>query len=286
MGEPLGGLEVPCLLWTTIYWFLWDVVPPLLTGRRLLWPPATLWLSGFEHLWFLQFLMLGAVVTYPLIRLAVRYRGSRWVPVVACPSAAFAYGMWMRPHLQLHAASGWIEHTDLSLRVGIRQSIAFGTYIPVGVALALSADAIGGLYRRRAFRILTLAGLAAALVGHLWMVAPAVSRLLYSAAVFVVLLRPWRPGSLAWLEPMARYPYLIYILHPLVMQIAGVLLGWARPAPSGAALVAGSLGVFAASGLVAVSLRTIMPRDWILPLIPVRMSRSRGVAPRHVSPQS
>ena len=273
-------LEVPCLLWTAIYWILRDDVPQLLAGRFPPPPPATLWLSGFDHLWFLQFLMLGAVLAYPFIRLVVRCQKLRWVMVAACVSTALAYGTWIRPYLQLQTATGWVLRADTSLQIAIRQSLSFATYIPVGVAFALSADAIRGLYQRWMFHALTIAALAAALTLQLSMALPAVSRLLYSTAVFVVLLRPWRPGLLAWLEPMARYSYLIYILHPLVTRGAAMLVTRAQLRPSGAALAAASLAVFAASGLIAASLRAIMPRDGVLPVVPVRMSGGRGAVPR------
>jgi hypothetical protein len=272
-------LEVPCLLWTAFYWVTWDAAGPILAGRRPPWPPATLWLSGFVHLWFLQFLVVGAVVTYPFIRLIVRHQWLRWWIFSACLATAFAYGTWTRPSLQAWAASGWVGDADLSLRVAIEKTIAYATYIPVGVAIALSADAIGGLYRRRWFGILTVAVLAAAMTVHLTSAAPRISRLLYSSAVFVVLLRPWKPGALAWLGPAARYSYPIYILHSVVALGVGALVQRTNLAPSLAGLVVLSVAVFAVAGVVAASLRALLPEDWFLPLIPVRMSRRRGAAP-------
>ena len=198
-------LAVPCLVWTALYWVMWEVVGPLRLGASPSWPPLTIWLTGFIHLWFLQFLFLGSVAAFPVIRFIVGRPRLNWAFAAAFAAAVAAYGLWGRQHLTEHALSVWINLADDSLRVAATKVIAWGKYIPVGIVMAFVADSIDAFYRRPVFRAATLVAAAAAMILHVSSAAPEVSRSLYSLAVFVVLLRPWPQGFLDWLRPAARY---------------------------------------------------------------------------------
>ncbi|MFO7693428.1 MAG: acyltransferase [Vicinamibacterales bacterium] len=268
-------LAVPCLIWTALYWVMWEVAGPLGRGGTPSWPPLTLWLTGFVHLWFLQFLFLGTVAAYPFIRFIVRRPRLNWVFAAGFAAATAAYGLWGREYLTEHALSVWMNQADDSLRIAATKAVAWGKYIPVGIAMAFLADTIDALYRRPAFRAATLAAAAAALLLHVGSAAPEVSRSLYSLAVFVVLLRPWPPGSLDWLRPAARYSYPIYIVHPAVAQVVVGALALGHVPASLPLLLPGSVAVFALSGVAAAMLRRVVPADWFLPLVPVGEARSR-----------
>ena len=267
-------LAVPCLIWTGVYWVLWEVAGPLWRGSSASWPPPTIWLSGYLHLWFLQFLFVGALAAYPAVRFIVRHPRLTPLYVGAFMAAAVAYGLWGRQYLSERALSVWMNQTDESLRVAAIKTGAWMRYIPVGVMIAFCADSIGTLYKSAAFRAATLAVAAAALLLHVSSAAPAVSRSMYSVAVFLVLLRPWPPGACRWLLPAARYSYPIYILHPAVAQVfAGALaLGLGQVPSSLLGLIAGSVVVFSLSGITAALLRRLLPADWFLPLVPVGRS--------------
>jgi hypothetical protein len=263
-------LEMPCVVWSSLYWLMWGVLGPLAAGGRASWPPASLWLSGFAHLWFLQFLFVGSVVAYPLIRAIARQPGHRWLIAASCLAATFAYGMWGRPYLQVHIMGGWLDQADQSLRGGIRQTIAYTQYIPAALAVALAADTITGLYERFRFRALSLGAVATTLAVHVSSAGPGFSRILYSLAVFIALVQPWPRSAVGWLLPVSRYAYPIYILHPAVAQVVLVpFLVWPHLTVSLASVVAGSVLVFAASGLLGAVLRIVCPWDWFLPLVPV-----------------
>jgi peptidoglycan/LPS O-acetylase OafA/YrhL len=263
-------LEMPCVVWSALYWLMWGVLGPLAAGGRASWPPASLWLSGFVHLWFLQFLFVGSVVAYPLIRAIARRPGHRWLIAASCLAAAFAYGMWGRPYLLVPIEHGWINQADPSLRVATRQATVYTQYIPAAMAIALAADTITGLYERFRFRALSLGAVAATMAVHMSSSGPGFSRVLYSLAVFIALLQPWPRSAVAGLLPASRYAYPIYILHPAVAQVVLVpFLVWPRLTVSLASLVAGSVLVFVASGLLAAALRKVCPWDWFLPLVPV-----------------
>ena len=267
-------LAVPCLVWTALYWVMWEVAGPLGRGGSPSWPPLTIWLTGFVHLWFLQFLFLGTVAAYPVIRFIVRRPGLNWAFAAGFAAAVAAYGLWGRQHLTEHALSVWMSMADDSLRVAATKAIAWGRYIPVGIAMAFLADSIDALYRRPVFRAATLVAAAAAMLLHVGSAAPEVSRSLYSLAVFVVLLRPWAPGSLDWLRPAARYSYPVYIIHPAVAQAVLVAFALGQVPSSLPMLLPGSVAVFALSGVAAALLRRAVPADWFLPLVPVGKARA------------
>ena len=115
---------------------------------------------------------------------------------------------------------------------------------------------------------------AAATLLHVSAAAPGVSRSLYSLAIFVVLLRPWSPGSLDWLRPAARYSYPVYIIHPAVAQAVLAALALGHVPSSLPVLLTGSVAVFGLSGVAAVLLRRAVPADWFLPLVPVGKARA------------
>jgi len=266
-------LVVPCLIWSGLYWLMWEVVGPLWSVGHASWPPPTLVLSGFSHLWFLQFLFAGSVIAYPAIRAVARRPRLTWGAAAACVAAAVAYWAWGRPLLSAHVRCDWVDQANPSLRVALIQSVTYAQYTVLGVAVGLVADVINTAYRRRAFRAATLVLAAAAFVVHVSSAAPVVSRAVYTVAVFVVLLRPWPPGILDWLRPAARCSYPVYIIHPAMAQV--VLLAFAcwQVGPSLPGLLAGSIGVFALSGAAAALLRMLVPADWFLPLVAVGKRR-------------
>jgi surface polysaccharide O-acyltransferase-like enzyme len=271
-------LAVPCAIWSGLYWLLWEVAGPLWRGQPALWPPLSLLLSGYAHLWFLQFLFLGSVIAYPAVRAVAHARLDRssaagmWA--AACVAVALAYWAWGRPFLTAHMAFALGEQADLHLRVAATQSIAYAKYVPLGVAVALAAGTIERLYRRPAFRVGIVLVAAAACLVHIAALAPAVSRLCYSMAVFIALLRPWPAGVLDWLRPVARLSYPIYVIHPVVAKVVITTFNRWLASPSIPGLVAGSLAVFALSAGTAVLLRTLVPLEWFLPTVAVEKGRA------------
>jgi peptidoglycan/LPS O-acetylase OafA/YrhL len=273
-------LAVPCAIWSALYWLMWEVAGPVGRGAPGQWPPPSLALTGYGHLWFLQFLFVGSLVAYPAVR-AVMHRTRAAGPAAgvwaaACAAAAAGYWMWGQPFLTAHLVPAPGEQADLSLRVAVGQSIAYAKYPILGIGAALVADVIGNLYRRPAFRAATLVVAAAACAVHVAALAPTYSRVFYSMTVFVALLRPWPPGALDWLRPAARYSYPIYILHPAVAQAVVGAFASLLAAPSIPGLIAGSIAVFALSGAAAFVLRTLAPTEWFLPIVPVPVVRVRA----------
>ncbi len=269
-------LAVPCLIWTALYWVMCEVAEPLWSGASPSWPPLTVWLTGFVHLWFLQFLFLGCgggVSRHPLHRpasaaeLGVRGRlrgGGRGLRTLGAPA----------PHRA--RAGGVVQPTPTtSLRLAAAKGVVWAKFIPVGVAMAFLADSIDALYRRPVFRAATLVAAAAAMFLHVSSAAPEVSRSLYSLAVFVVLLRPWPPGALDWLRPAAKYSYPVYIIHPAVAQAVLARLRAGTGALVAADAAAGQRGRLRAERRRGRGPAKAVPADWFLPLVPVGKVRAR-----------
>jgi surface polysaccharide O-acyltransferase-like enzyme len=265
-------LAVPCAIWSAFYWLMWEVAGPVLRGASASWPPPSLALSAYGHLWFLQFLFFGSLIMYPAVRAVTRHTPSTGrdagVWAAAFAAAAAGYWMWGRTFLAAELASALGEQADLSLRVAVGQSIAYAEYTLLGVAAALGADVIAAFYRWRPFKAVTLVVAAAACALHVSAATPTVSRAIYSLAVFVALLRPWPPNALGWLRPVARYSYPIYIIHPAAAQVVVGAFAGLLAAPSILGLAAGSTIVFALSCAAAIALRMLLPADWFLPLVP------------------
>ena len=268
-------LAVPCFIWTALYWVMFEVAGPLGRGASPSWPPLTIWLTGFVHLWFLQFLFLGSVAAFPVIRFIVARPRLNRAFAAGFAAAAAAYGLWGRaaPH---RARAVGVDEPGRRQPARRRDEVrGLGRYIPVGIAMAFLADSIDAWYRRPVFRAATLVAAAAAMLLHVSSAAPEVSRSLYSLAVFVVLLRPWPPGSLDWLRPAARYSYPVYIIHPAVAQAVLFAFALGQVPSSLPMLLPGSVAVFALSGVAAALLRRAVPADWFLPLVPVGKVRAR-----------
>jgi peptidoglycan/LPS O-acetylase OafA/YrhL len=274
-------LSVPCAVWSVAYWFSWEIAEPLWRGRSASWPPPSIILSGYRHLWFLQFLFLGSVVAYPIVRTIGRrvrvWRGAAGAWAAACAAAAFTYWAWGRSFLTACAATALGEQTDVNLRVAIGQAIAYAKYPLLGVAAALVAPTIDGLYRHPTFRIVSTIVAAAACVVHVAALAPTVTRVFYSVTVFVALLRPWPTGLMDWMRPLARLSYPIYVLHPFLAMVVVALSGPWLATPSIAGLAAGSLATFGLSAAAASLLRMLPAAEWLLPVVAVKHGRTRAV---------
>lgn len=267
-------IEMPFLIWTVIYWVITGVVFPLRYGAPIAWPAPTLLLSGYMHLWFLQFIFLGSIILYPLLVFFASRERLRWRFAVSCLVAALAYAVWARPFL-VHSIQVGMAQADPSLQVFADHISNYGVYVPAALGLALCAARIEALYARPVYRMLSLLTVAGALWMHLALNDSfPFTKGLYSLAVFVALLQPLPAVVVNALRPIATYSYPIYIIHYLVSYIVAYKIFRRAPvAATPGKILLGSLFVFGLSLLASVALRKLFPHDWFLPLIPIKRRR-------------
>lgn len=269
-------IEAPFLIWTVIYWGLFGVIYPLRLGEAITWPAKTLLLSGFIHLWFLQFIFLGSIILYPLLLFFAGRERLRWQVALSCLMASLSYAVWVEPFIK-HLMKVRMAHTDPSLWVFVGSVNNYSAYVPVALGIALYAEQICTLYRRRTYRILSLLVVAITMWIHLVNDSLPFTKGLYSLAVFVALLRPLPAVAINALRPIAMYSYPIYILHYLVSRVVAYeIFQRARVEATPGNILLGSIVVFGLSLLASVLMRKFFPRDWFLPLIPISRRR-RGL---------
>lgn len=272
---------LPFLIWTAFYWGIFGAAYPLRHGGAVDWPGPSLLLSGYIHLWFLQFIFLGSIVLYPLLLFMAGRERLRWQFALFCFVASLSYAVWVRP-----SAAGLIEagmaHSDRSLQIFFRQVNNYMVYVPAAVGIALCAERVSALYERRAYRVLSLAVVAAAVWVHLANESLPFTKGFYSLAVFLAILQTPPAALVNALRPVAMYSYPIYILHFLVSHVFTYkVLNRAQAEATPVNVLLGSLVVFGVSLLASVLLRRLFPRDWFLPLIPIRRRQTVAAAGRH-----
>lgn len=262
-------IEMPLLIWTFIYWGVWGAFRPLIGGEPITRPSATLLLSGYMHLWFLQFIFLGSIILFPIVRFLTPIKHYRWQIATSCVLVALSHIIWFRPFFDHFVETGWIAQADLSLRVFATNVNRFFPYVPAAMVIALYADKINALYKHQAFRMLSLLIVALALSAHVGINSLRFTRGIYSLAVFVAVLQPWPASLVNLLRPIAVYSYPIYILHFLLSRILASIFRRAQIDFTTGRILIGSIIVFGLSLLLAVVIRKLFPWDWFLPLIPI-----------------
>ena len=274
-------LEIPLLIWTVIYWGIWNVGHPLVYGYAIPRPPATL-ISGYAHLWFLQFIFLGSIVLYPFVGLRALFKRHRWQMALCCLAIVIAHVLLLRPLVVQLQSTAWMSRADFSFTIFVANINLYLPYVPTAIVIAMWADKITALYKHRTIRLLSLLSVAVTLLIHFAFGGTELTRFFYSLAVFLAVLQPWPASVVNLLRPLAIYSYPVYILHYLVsrMLVAGFHRTQVEFTPG--TLLAGSVIVFGLSLLCAVAIRRVFPFDWLLPLtpIPYRPGSRIGVTPR------
>ena len=220
-------LWAPMLGWTLIYALIVSFLyPPIFDIPPAEMPPLAVYLTGYRHLWYLQFLFLGSLLIYPLLRSIARSdsrRSASCVLLFACSILLFAV---TRTPAALELLP---EETDVSVRIFAEQVMYCLPLVPLAVAMGLARGSIDRAFRGKRVRILALVAVAATAIIHLAFESLPFSREAFAIAVFVAALQPFRWAAVRHLEPFASASYGIYILHFLPVQviwILGVLKGF------------------------------------------------------------
>ena len=272
-------LWIPLAIWTFVYSLLAAYFFPAMLGAETsgAMPDPIVFLTGYRHLWFLQFVFLGSLIIYPLVSRLIEKREQFSTRLsVLCFGAAILYGISFWLFLKNHTDwDSFSPESDISLRIFVSQAGSYVLYIPVAVGLGLIADKINRLFERAVFRRLWLAFVLTTMILHvaannvLW------TREIYGVAVFIAALQPWGKISFDWWRLLAAYSYPIYILHFIGAQLLWIWVFNKNLELGGAAVLSIAAIVYFASFAAAVSIRKLFPADWLMPLVAVGAEQNR-----------
>ncbi len=268
-------LLVPSLVWSYLYWMGWWIVRPWLLDQPPVLPPLTLALTSYMHFWFLHLVFVITVAWAPVLGWVARGHLARWPVVVACAVLTVAYPVWLEPRLLLIAGpTDYVSgpggaYPAPTLRQCIELMAPFLAYVPAGIAIGLAHGTIRRWYSAPAFRAGTIIAAGVAGIIHVSAFNGMLSREAYAIAVFIGVLRPIQPRPLIWARALARWSFVVYILHYAGAILFTSALHWSGIPRTEITSLVGALIVVAASLTAGVILRRLFPVHWLLPLVDV-----------------
>ena len=275
----LKRLWIPLFIWTFVYSLSEAYLFPwLLSAETFGWLPPTVFFTGYRHLWFLQFIFVGSLIIYPLIkRMTDGESRARIKLPIFCFGLSILYGFLSHSFLQNY--TDWDNLSpefDMSLRIFVSQAGNYIFYIPVAVGLALGCGKINELFARARFRRLSLAVVLITMLLHVGTNGIPLTREIYGIAVFLAALQPWRKISFSGWQTLASYSYGIYILHFFPAQILWLVVAAKNLNLDGATVLGVSVVIYFVSFAAAVLIRKLFPAHWlIIPMVAVRPKQER-----------
>jgi len=275
----LKRLWIPLFIWTFVYSLSEAYLFPwLLSAETFGWLPPTVFFTGYRHLWFLQFIFVGSLIIYPLIkRMTDGESRARIKLPIFCFGLSILYGFLSHSFLQNY--TDWDNLSpefDMSLRIFVSQAGNYIFYIPVAVGLALGCGKINELFARARFRRLSLAVVLITMLLHVGTNGIPLTREIYGIAVFLAALQPWRKISFSGWQTLASYSYGIYILHFFPAQILWLVVAAKNLDLDGATVLGVSVVIYFVSFAAAVLIRKLFPAHWlIIPMVAVRPKQER-----------
>jgi peptidoglycan/LPS O-acetylase OafA/YrhL len=271
-------LWIPLFIWTSVYCLMWTFVMPLVLGWNSFGklPSVDVFIGGYMHLWFLQFIFLGSLIVYPVLCwLRSKSEAERMKISILFFLAAAIYAVVFKLLIQpIIKPSLFPFEPSMSFMIFIVQASKYAFFIPIAVGLGILSDKINNFYKQNGFRIFSLASVLFSLILHLTVEHSALTAPTYGIAVFMAALQPWKriPYRLVYIS--AAYSYGIYILHFFLCDVFQLLVSRGKPELDSAAIFSISVLFYVLSFGVAVLLRKIIPMDWFIPLVPVGLKRS------------
>lgn len=271
-------LWIPFIVWTLVYCAVWTFFVPALLGEETFgaFPSLGVFLTGYMHLWFLQFIFAGSLLIYPLLCYGAEKKNfSRLKTSILCFFAAFIYaGLF---HSLLKNYTDW-EYSnpdlDANLRLFISQVSAYILYVPTGIGIALAADKINQLFGLSFFRLISAALVVLAAIVHTMPYEVPFSREVYGISVFLFAIQPWKKIKLNFIYTLAAYSYGIYILHFGMAQALSLLAHYQIVELDEIGIIAASVMIYFLSFAAAFALRKLTPWNYFLPLVPVNSTKA------------
>jgi peptidoglycan/LPS O-acetylase OafA/YrhL len=276
----LKRLWIPLFVWTFVYSLSEALLFPTLLGAESFGglPPAAVFFTGYRHLWFIQFIFVGSLIIYPLIKRLTDEQSPAQIKLSTfCFGLSILYGLLFYSFLQNY--TDWDNLSpefDMSLRIFVSQAGNYIFYIPVAVGLALGCSKINELFAHARFRRLSLAVVLITMLLHVGTNGIPLTREIYGIAVFLAALQPWRKISFSGWQTLASYSYGIYILHFFPAQILWLVVAAKNLDLDGATVLGVSVVIYFVSFAAAVLIRKLFPAHWlIIPMVAVRPKQER-----------
>lgn len=270
-------LWIPLFIWTTIYCFIWAfIVPKFLEGDRFgRLPSIDIFISGYMHLWFLQFIFLGSLIVYPVLRLLRTKSESEKIRIsILCFLAAVIYAIVFKFSVQSIQQTVLQLELNHSFLIFTVQSIKYVFFIPVAIGLGLLSNKINNLFKSNLFRICSSMAVLFSLITHLLLEYNSITAPAYGITVFLFALQPWKRVEFRLIYIAAAYSYGTYILHFFLCEALGLFIEGGNYSFNSFSLFSISLLFYVMSLGAALILRKLMPVDWFIPLVPIEIKRS------------
>lgn len=271
-------LWLPLFIWTNIYCLMWTFVMPTILrwkGFGKL-PSIDVFFSGYMHLWFLQFIFLGSLTVYPLLRwLKGKSEAERIKISILFFLGAVVYAVIFKLLIQAVQQNLLLFEPSPSLMIFTVQASKYAFFIPVAIGLGLLSSKINNLYKRNVFRICSLMTVLFSMIAHLTIENNSLTAPVYGIAAFLAALQPWKRISFRLIYISAAYSYGIYILHYFLCQVLQVLVSSGKHQLNSAAIFSIAVLFYVMSFGTAVLLRKMIPVDWFIPLVPIQLKRGK-----------
>jgi peptidoglycan/LPS O-acetylase OafA/YrhL len=273
-------LWIPLFIWTSIYCLV-DifVLPQVLGSKSVIETPAIdVFIGGYIHLWFLQFIFLGSLGVYPVLYLLRSKSETKRTKIAFLFFlSAIIYAIVLKLFIQniINQHNLLPFKPSQSLITFITQSTKYVFFIPIAVGLGLLNGKINNLYNHGVFRVVSLVAVLFSLILHLTLDLITLTAPLYGIAVFLAALQPWKriPFRLVYIS--AAYSYGIYILHFFLCEALQVLIVRGKYELDSKALFSISILFYVMSFGAAFLLKKMIPVDWLIPLVPVGLKISK-----------
>lgn len=272
-------LFCPLIIWTIVYTifflFLFALLADAESAAGIFSP--VVFLTGYRHLWYLQFIFIGSLIFYPIIvRMTDYYGFSRLKLFIICIAIAAFYQILYQISFRDRLWEIISADIDVNLQIFADQTSRYCFYIPVGIGLGLISKHIRLIFQNAFFRRISLVSVIIGMILHTRFYIP-LSQEIYGLAIFIAALQPWKNLPFAFWKKLISYSYGVYILHFFWIHLLWFYTVNFNPEITAVTIALATIIVYFLSFLSAVLIRKFLPFNWLLPLINVNRKSGKNV---------
>jgi len=273
----VNRLFLPFFVWTGFYVLFIVVFVPLMMGETPSIDSFTtlVFLTGYRHLWYLQFLFAGSVIAYPFILRALNHCRISAAKILFFGSGisifyACFYHLVFRHQIRQMLAS----ESDINLQIFVEQTSRYILFIPLAIGLGLTSGTIIELFKKKFCRRISLLLVILVMLLHVRTLSSAASQEFYGLVVFLAALQPWKKISYRFWQKLVEQSYGIYILHFFWVHILWLFIAYYNPEINITMVLSAVFIIYLLSFTSALLVRKIFPVDWLMPFAGKQASKS------------